>query len=1025
MSAHPTPIATGQAGADDGGAGGSSATPEPSAPRPEVEKLETLAQRIRALIDGSLETGVDPASLFQVQLDDEAAIRVEVERLRAIVSRGEAEPSSGGASGAGGSADAGAPLSALDPVLYRAQLGLDRARLAFYELPAAQRRARFARHVERQQADRDAEKERQLSAAERKGDQAEEERQRALAAARLAHTEGARLVAEEHARLLGVKKRQADFETELIQRESSLEKEQERTLRLRRRVRETIEARRRGGPMAAADALYAELRAALRPSRGALAEATRAFASGRSAAPGAGEDRLTEVPEDVDRSVAERARRKVEEIQKRLEERERQLLATRAKVLEEQVTALNADRLALLEWVSAAKRHAVTGLGPAGIDQAAAEVRQVAVVLGYHLAATLRWIAEVRTPGRTGQVLAALRSILPWLLPVVLFAWWRRRASPALDALQQGIRETDRKARRRAVGPSLSERAVVLVARVRSPLEWLALFWIFYFMLPPPAQALLEVQLVKSFLTWILGGAIAVQLVDFVAGVESERRMRRSKLQTAHLRLRSLRLISRVVVLFGLILAVTQKLVGQGTIHGWVWSFCWLAAIPVGLVLVRWWRAVIFKLVELRRRRMPLKGWVIANASGWASFPAALVGGVFLLVGGAYRGVRGWLSRFRISRRILAYLFSREIGKMAEEQAKRTYGPLEPSVHALLGPETASEKLVPSVVDQQVLQVIERIDRPGGGVFAVVGERGGGKTRLLKRISDTAQEVHLISCPFGGMEAFAPAFLATFARPPDETLEAAAARADEKEGNSGILIDDAHRLILPKMGGMRAFDRVLAIARRSSERVCWVFAFDEVIWRFFERMRGSRPLFDDVVRIESWEEEAVARLIQERSRAAGVTPDFSELLPELPADADDIDREEALARTESSYHRLIWDYAGGNPGVALQAWRGALGVGPDGTVRVRVFRPPSMTELEALPDSAVFVLRALVQLESASLVDLSEATGIGPAEVGNAIRFGLVRGYVERAPDGKCGVSWTWFRVVTRLLQRRHLLFLD
>jgi hypothetical protein len=150
---------------------------------------------------------------------------------------------------------------------------------------------------------------------------------------------------------------------------------------------------------------------------------------------------------------------------------------------------------------------------------------------------------------------------------------------------------------------------------------------------------------------------------------------------------------------------------------------------------------------------------------------------------------------------------------------------------------------------------------------------------------------------------------------------------------------------------------------------------------------------------------------------------FTALLPELPPDADDIDREEALARTEASYYRLIWDYAGGNPGVALHAWRSALGVGAGGTVQVKIFQPPKVSELEQLPDAAVFVLRALVQLEHADVDDLSAATGIGEAPVGDAIRFGLVRGYVGLTPHGEYAVTWTWFRSVTRFLQRRHLLF--
>jgi hypothetical protein len=162
--------------------------------------------------------------------------------------------------------------------------------------------------------------------------------------------------------------------------------------------------------------------------------------------------------------------------------------------------------------------------------------------------------------------------------------------------------------------------------------------------------------------------------------------------------------------------------------------------------------------------------------------------------------------------------------------------------------------------------------------------------------------------------------------------------------------------------------------------------------------------------------------LAERSFENDVKPQFDHLLGEMPPDADDIDREEALERTQASYYRLIWDYAGGNPGVALHVWRTCLGTAPDGATRVHLFRAPSTVELESLPDPAVFVLRAIVQLEHAEPEPISKATGISLSEVEDALRFGLVRGYFDQHGTAY-SINWSWFRVITLFLQRRHLLF--
>ena len=224
------------------------------------------------------------------------------------------------------------------------------------------------------------------------------------------------------------------------------------------------------------------------------------------------------------------------------------------------------------------------------------------------------------------------------------------------------------------------------------------------------------------------------------------------------------------------------------------------------------------------------------------------------------------------------------------------------------------------------------------------------------------------------------------------------------------------------MGGLDEFDALLGIARRSSRHMAWVFAFDETLWRFFERARGARPLFDEVIYLSPWREEGIARLLITRSKTAKITPSFDRLLEGLPKDADETDLQEANERAATGYYRLLWDYADGNPGVALHMWRSSLGRSEDGETMVKLFSAPDEYELDALPDNAVFVLRAVLQLERAMPDDLERATMLSPARVEDALRHGLARGYLREAA-GRYHITWAWYRPITRLLRRRHLLF--
>lgn len=1057
-----------------GNAGAASEPPTASAQAPtdpRVKELLARAARIRAFVEGKLDLAVDPAALFDRSPGDEQAVQLEVARLRAIVGSsvddaatgsagaspgavgaapgpgqtlrgGSPSTSAAGASSGAGPSAGGVTVTAgtsaggassepkpLTTALWEAQLDVDRAYLSFYSLPRERRGALFVDHEKRKKADAEARTAQQLSDAERKAERAETARQRALEEARHARNEATRLVAEELASLLAVTKAQAEFEANLVNRERQNAELQEETLKLRRQVKETIERSQRGEVNAfEVDATYDDLRAQLRRFRDNLSAATLTYAAGESDTPKAEESRLESLPVEVDRAEATKLRGQVAAAARSLERRATDLDAERALTLYQAVVDLNAARLHLLAHLSPDKREAVTSFGPGGLDQAFAESRQVLLVMHYHTVATLRWIAALRngTDARKQTAFSAGFILFKASIPIVLFLVWRRRSKQLLEDLRQAARDRDRASRREGRTGGWNERAVAFLQRVRVPLQWLLLMLALEWLLPQEVTELLEAQVLLTILGWTLGGTLTVYAIDFIAEDRNARIGRWRRLHdSSEIRFRSLKLMGRVVVAFGLVLSLTSLMVGKGTVYGWMLSLCWFSAFPVGLVLVRWWRAVIFERVDRRRKKSTLDTWVAAQRNGWKSFPAAVLGGSMLLAEGVLRLARTWIGTFELTRRILAYLFRREISKKAQKKGRASLSDLPSTTYEELGPLTPSHELILNVADDQIDAVIARINAPGGGVFAIVGERGLGKTSVLERIVKSASDVHLMQCPFGGMSQFAPAFLTAIGAKDDDALEDAAKSLDDPSHAEGaILVDDAHRLILPMMGGLRHFDRVLAIARKHSTNVAWVFAFDDVIWRFFERMRGTRPLFDDVIRLSAWSEEAITKLLVARSERVSIDPSFDHLIDDLPADADEIDREEALARTEGAYYRLIWDYAAGNPGVALHVWRTLLGVDAKGTPRVRLFEAPSMKELETLPDNAIFVLRALVQLERAQPEALAKATSIPLHEVEDAVRFGAVRGYFRSGPDGYW-VSWSWFRVITRFLQRKHLLFAD
>ncbi len=949
---------------------------------------------IGALLQGALDPAVEAQSLFDVPLSDEAALLMERARLGALLAmedeRTRPRPSlhQKATRPAPGAPDASlqVEVEAIGEGPWTARIELDRARLSFYALPRPQRQALLDGQAQR------SERARPLETAEaQRAREAEAERKQALEAARTARSEADRLVSEELARVISIQSSLASVGQQFAEERVALAARRDGVLGWQRRVRDA-----RAGPPADADPVYDALRKSLRTSRDALGVALDDVAAPTSAVPALGQDPLNDVPADVPTDTVRERRALVERAAGALRAEERNLRDARASSLLEEISVLNGERLALLDHLTAEKRSAITGFTLAGWDQARAEGRQLLLILRYH-----RYFATQLVSGGESAALSAWRVgavLVPWLALAAVFTWWRRRSPKWLAVAERRLVHADIADSR--VSPSRPRRAVHVLVGLHRPLEWLVFFLGSMWLLPSATRALLEVQLLTSMVGWTLGGALIVNGINALAAGTGRTTASES---VGRIRLRSLRLVGRVVVALVLALVVSARLVGEGTIYSWVLSTCWLAAVPVFLLVVRWWRDIVFERVGRARQKTPLQRWMLANQKGWKSFLAATLGAVQVFFVGTVKTVRNWLSGFNLARRAEAYLFRRELDRLATDQAPRETRPLPPATLAQLAPDEPPSAWIPSAADEPLRHLEERAATGQGGVVAVIGARGQGKTSALRRLLGTRADAVVASC----------------ATPAD--LDAVRAATAGTAPPALVLLDDAEALVRPLIGGLRGFDELLTLARDRSPQTLWVFAIDDVAWPFLQRARDGRPLFDEVHVLPPWAEEQIGELLLQRSRQAQLDPTFEDLLEKLPESADELDRVDALKARKDSYLRMLWAHVQGNPGMALEVWRASLGVDSSGVVRVRPLQVPNPLEIERLPDTTLFILRAVLQLAPANAEDVAQATRLTIEEVRSAFRFGQAHGYLSET-GGRLRVSWPWLGAVLRLLERRHLL---
>lgn len=991
----------------------------------QISETNLQAERLEALLDGTLDPDVDPSTLLQIDLLGEREFLRREKRRLGVIGTEESPPEE--------VADpvTSAQTAELESALAAAEKRLDQARLKYLALSPAERAARLATHaasdvegepsepaepepvVPEEFVDVEAEQDAaEISDAVEEAAEAAREKEEALEVARQARSEALRFVAEERARLLGIKERQALFAAALPRWKQESRELHEATLELHRRVDELEAGAADEEQRRVVDGMYVEVRSVLGEMRVALADALN-----RLSEPGATIPRPDasteegELPPDVDRASLVELRRELLAEAARLQREETDVGWEVAEILRDDVVSLNRDRLVLLSRATAELRSEVTGLSPGGFEQAKAEAGQIALEIRYHAMSLPRDVAaavEVVSRRPVDFVVLALEV----LALVAVFRFWRRRADDLL---------------RRWSTPSWSagqspwvrrgKRLLGYLRRIRSPLEWLLLLGALPLIITNTASVP-ELRLLWLVIVASVGGWAVVVIVDALAAQQST--YGASRRENAALRLRSLRLIGITVTAVALILVVTADMVGRGAIYHWVFQGCWVLVAPIGIWLVSRWQPTIFERVGAVPRSNALTTWVSANQGGLLGFLSGTVGGLYLL----YRGVTEWvlrqLSSLDATRKVLAYLFRREVAKRAEASSFLPRGkPIEGKVFDQLGPESAgtTAALLDSPARALVDEAVELTVADACTLSAVVGERGAGKTTFLKRVIERSNDATcLVSCPPEGFEALLEVLAVQFGAESYEPESVTA--AIRKAGAALICIDDAQRMIAPAVGGLEQLDSFTRFALEVGGDVSWIVGIQRASWQFVGRARGDRVFFDQVLELPRWSEEQIAALIDGRSTAAGIEPSFDELVVSNEA----ADEPAEGKRTELGYYRILWDHSGGNPAVALQAWRESLFSRADETKPVvRLFVEPSASEIERLSPTVVFVLRAVVQLELASASEVAACTQLPEPDVADALRYSITHGYTERIGD-RHRLAWSWYRTITTVLKRQHLL---
>jgi hypothetical protein len=484
-----------------------------------------------------------------------------------------------------------------------------------------------------------------------------------------------------------------------------------------------------------------------------------------------------------------------------------------------------------------------------------------------------------------------------------------------------------------------------------------------------------------------------------------------------------MRIATPVVVL----LLVASRVVGHGYIYHVVVRFSWLVVLATLVGIIFGWRRVMTEAF-LHSRPTGRLATLVRNSQGrWYSLVITPACFVAMTGRGIVRLASDFALGFDQTRKALAFLLRRRIEKQAEVRgyANGDIASLPRQVAQAFTENPVSEG--PLVVDyfpalDEVQSALNRWTAEAvGGSVLLTGERGSGKTSWLNRVSseDVAKTVitldHRPSNPDSLAQVLGRELL------PDAgvawTIDGLGSALLERPRRV-VIIDLAQHLFLAAVGGYATFDGFAALVERTRNNVFWICGMSAFAWERLRVVRSTPLVFRHHFALGSWSEAHIRDLIRTRVEAAGIRLNYADLVVDR---MEGVSAQARLIESEEGYTRLLWDYADGNPRVALHFFLRSLEQESSETFRVRLFRSPPVEEMESLDEPALFTLAATIAHENLSLEEAATVTRY-PTELCQIYLDRLTEMGVLWIDNSRYRISTFWHRAVVRLLRRMNLV---
>ncbi len=314
-------------------------------------------------------------------------------------------------------------------------------------------------------------------------------------------------------------------------------------------------------------------------------------------------------------------------------------------------------------------------------------------------------------------------------------------------------------------------------------------------------------------------------------------------------------------------------------------------------------------------------------------------------------------------------------------------------------------------------------------VFAVVGEKGSGKSLFTKLLKDevltghslveinfedtiwTSQKlVELISGALNIQEA--------------ESMEDLIAAIKRKRKRQVIVLENIQNCYIRDMSGFDAIEQLLLLISETNEQMLWIASSTRYGWLYLDKVLNIAEYFTHTVETDKLGEEQIKELIMKRHRASGYQLKFlaeksvqsSRSFKKL---ADD--EEKAQQYLQDNFFEKLAKLAEGNSSIAMIFWLRSIKEHDDTYFYINPFDFSTVNRIENLENSDLFALAAFVLHDALQISELSKILRLSPHNTKLMVLRLQARAILQKTEHGFM-LNQLIYRQVVRVLKEANFI---